>query len=518
MSFKTKIYLDSVTLNEREVFSGSISIKSQPASTAYNQLVDEVPAPEMKLDLMPNKSGVLIPTSVVFTMGGKTYIERGGVVYTDVDPQTNAGVAVGNLDYSTGIVTLKKYPAGAIGAVQLIAGLSHTTGFTVSTAVFRTSGSPLRPASLQISAVRADTGQTITATSNLNGFIDGGIIKGHVDYLTGIVRLRFTTDQDDLTGASEIEVIPTLIRYNAVVQTILPLDAELIGLDPVRLPSDGRVPIYREGDVVVLHNTMEQEVNSPVAGELINSGRPFISFVEVLGSEGRVLPDSQYTVDLEQGTVRWANPLILQDENAEPLALPLTVRNRVEHMALVTEVQITGDISISAPVPWNLAAEGTALSSALAWGDLQARLFTWFTQQTWNQSAPNWTDKPIGGATTAQYNSLAYPQIVSNMGSIEGKWALVFTSTTSFNIVEQQLGVIGTGTTSTDTSPLNPMTGTPYFTIKREGWGSGWAASNGVRFNTSACLGPVWIVRTVLGGKGTVEDDNFNLQIRGDAD
>ncbi|HCA6786109.1 TPA: hypothetical protein MXV52_006785, partial [Pseudomonas aeruginosa] len=57
-----------------------------------------------------------------------------------------------------------------------------------------------------------------------------------------------------------------------------------------------------------------------------------------------------------------------------------------------------------------------------------------------------------------------------------------------------------------------------YFTIRKEGWGSGWAAGNAVRFNTDSCLGPMWIVRTVLSGKGTVEDDEFHLQIRGDAD
>ena len=61
--------------------------------------------------------------------------------------------------------------------------------------------------------------------------------------MTGIVRLRFTSNLEDTTGASDIPVIPLLLRYNAVVFTSLPLDATLLGLDPVRLPADGRVPV-----------------------------------------------------------------------------------------------------------------------------------------------------------------------------------------------------------------------------------------------------------------------------------
>ena len=57
-----------------------------------------------------------------------------------------------------------------------------------------------------------------------------------------------------------------------------------------------------------------------------------------------------------------------------------------------------------------------------------------------------------------------------------------------------------------------------FWEIGGKGWGTGWAAGNAVRFNTDACLGPMWVVRTVLSGQGTVEDDQFKLQIRGDAD
>ncbi|HCA7032661.1 TPA: hypothetical protein MX422_007039, partial [Pseudomonas aeruginosa] len=376
----------------------------------------------------------------------------------------------------------------------------------------------LRSASLQVTAVRLDTAQIVTTTADANGKLNGAVIKGSVDIVTGIVRLRFTSNLEDTTGASDIPVIPLLLRYNAVVFTSLPLDATLLGLDPVRLPADGRVPVFREGDVMVVAHTAETTVPSPQAGGVLQLGRDQQAEIKVVDANAVELASAGYSVDLERGRVTWANPLLLQDAEGNPLTLPLVVRDRVEHMTLCTEVQVNGELGISSPLPWDLPAGETLASSALSWGDLQARLHHWFTQRTWDIGSPNWTDEPKGDGTTANYNSLAYPPLIANRGAIDAKWALVFNSSTSFSVVEEKLGVIANGTTTTDTAPINPETNTPYFTIRKEGWGSGWAAGNAVRFNTDSCLGPMWIVRTVLSGKGTVEDDEFHLQIRGDAD
>ncbi|MFP6390998.1 hypothetical protein, partial [Pseudomonas aeruginosa] len=106
----------------------------------------------------------------------------------------------------------------------------------------------------------------------------------------------------------------------------------------------------------------------------------------------------------------------------------------------------------------DLPAGETLASSALSWGDLQARLHHWFTQRTWDIGSPNWTDEPKGDGTTANYNSLAYPPLIANRGAIDAKWALVFNSSTSFSVVEEKLGVIANGTTTTDTAPINPET------------------------------------------------------------
>lgn len=439
-----KLVSTSTTLQEQ--FGGTLVIKSQPAGIGYVTETDVQPAPQLTFNLLPAVEEPIVPGSLLLSWAGKTYVDRDGVLYADISSSTNAGSAVGTVDYAGGTATLGSYPAAAASGITVNGCLTSNAGFGVVGSTFRTPGAPLRAASLQVTVVRADTAQVVTGSADNNGDFNGPLIWGNVDITTGVARLAFTTDPDDASGASDVPVIPALLRYNGVLYSALPLNADLIGLDPVRLPADGRVPIYREGEVLVIHHTAETSVPSPVAGGTLQLARDHQAAIEVVDAAGIALDPAQYTTDRELGTVTWANPLLLQDAEATPLSLPLTVKDRVEHMALCTEVQITGTLGISSPVPWDLPSAETKVSSAVAWGDLQARLYKWFTQKTWNSGAPNWTDVPIGDATTSNYNSLNYPQVVTNKGAIAGNWAIVFTSATQFNVVEEQLGVITTGT------------------------------------------------------------------------
>lgn len=502
----------------REGFGGTLSVAAQAAGVVSGAKTASQPSPTLTFDLLPGVGENIVPGSLIFSWNGAIYVDRSGILYRDIASNTNGGTAVGTVDYAARTASLTSYVGNVTSAVSILACLTTSVGFSVTAATFRTPGAPLRPASLQVTAVRADTAQVITAVSDLNGEFDHPVIHGRVDVATGIARLAFTTNPADTTGASDVPVIPLLLRYNAVVQSQLPLDAGLLGLDPVRLPADGRVPVFRAGDVLVIHHTDETSVASPAPGGTVVLERDHQAEILVVDGAGLELRASSYSVDLEAGAVTWANPLVLQDEEGNPLSTPLIIRDRVEHMTLCTEVQITGEVAFSSPLPWDLPEGETQVSSAVAWGDLSSRIHTWFTQQTWSQGAPNWTDTPVGNTTTAQYNSLSYPPIITNAGAIDGKWALVFTGGTTFNVVEEKLGVISTGSIGSDCAPINALTNEPYFTIRKEGWGSGWAAANAVRFNTDSALGPMWVIRTVISGQGTVDDDQFKLQIRGDAD
>ena len=183
-------------------------------------------------------------------------------------------------------------------------------------------------------------------------------------------------------------------------------------------------------------------------------------------------------------------------------------------MAQVSDVQISGRLTFTRQITHDYPV-GSYISSALVAGDLRAYVSRLFDQATWNGT---FADALSGSAATATYNDVLAPIAVSNAGAITERWAIQFTNTTAFNVIGEHVGVIATGTTSTETAPINPATGKPYFTIAAIGWGSGWAAGNVLRFNTIGALFPVWVVRTIQQGPETVTNDSFTLLIRGDVD
>ncbi|MFS9669772.1 hypothetical protein, partial [Klebsiella pneumoniae] len=74
---------------------------------------------------------------------------------------------------------------------------------------------------------------------------------------------------------------------NSVSYFYLPLDADVIGLDPVRLPPDGRVPIYRVGSYIVIGHTGQVGPVTVANGQVINCGRVRLSRAYVIGADGQ---------------------------------------------------------------------------------------------------------------------------------------------------------------------------------------------------------------------------------------
>ena len=137
----------------------------------------------------------------------------------------------------------------------------------------------------------------------------------------------------------------------------------------------------------------------------------------MVDATGTPLDPSQVTINKEAGSLLFADPLVLQDAQAGALTLPLSVVDRIEQMSVVSDVQINGDLSIIAPLEWDFPA-GSTVSSAVVYGDLQARTKNIFTQRTWNSSSPNWTKERIGSDTTSQYNLINNPIQIENKGAI----------------------------------------------------------------------------------------------------
>lgn len=465
-----------------------------------------IPIPGLKIALIPGSPRPVIPGSVLFTFGGKTYRDRAGAIITDWSPVTDAGTNAGSIDYSTGIVELSTWPASQnLGtAANILSCLTWRGERTSYYSKFRTAGAPLRQASLILSAV-TESGVEVSVQAATDGTLtDDAIASGKVDTETGIVTIEWAEP-----------IFPTSLKYSAVAYKYLPLDPGLLGLDPTRLPSDGRVPIFLPGDVGVFSHTIETEVASPTAGGTLTFTRDHQAEVWVKGANGLALDPNSYTLDRETGVLTWSDPLVLQDSEGVSITTPLTVYDRVEDMVLITDVQVSGLVGFNAQLSQAYPAGEANLSSAILHGDLRARVYNIFHQASWTSE---WSDDPIGNDTTAKYNDVAYPLEITNQGSIKERWLIRFTTSTSFQVVGETVGVIGNGNTSTDVAILNPATGAPYFTIRQEGWGTGWNAGNSLRFNTDGAQAPFWIARTILSGPATATEDSFATQNRGDAD
>jgi hypothetical protein len=474
-------------------------------------------------DLTSTLTERIVPGSLMFFTGTRSYIDRNGTLYYDVSNITGSGFTGGSIDYETGKVYLNNWPGGVttFGVTSL---LTTYGDFTASGLFFRTGGAPLRTGSYYIQVV-TDGGVLLTANSNDNGVIAGTKITGTVDQVTGVVRLSFGQkvtaagnesepwfDADNIDGDGKIfkpeAVVPSSLRYNAVVIASLPLNADLLGLDPVRLPSDGRVPIYRPADVVVIHNTDAFTLPNPVTtGSTYSVGRTGLSELWLEDQNGVKVGANQYIYSLNNGTVTMGAELSLAG-----LAQPLIAKHRVEDLGLVTDVQINGQLTLAAPLSRAYPAGETWVSSAIPFGDIAGRVTNVFDLLAFT----SWSDTAGTGAA-AQFNDIDYPIEVLNNGAVNERWRINFTSTTAFQVIGENLGVIATGTTSADCSPVNALTGNPYFVIRANGWGGGWAAGNQLRFNTVAAAVPIWIARTVLPG-ATLDGDAFSIQVRGDVD
>lgn len=449
----------------------------------------------IRLNLTSTSTSTIVAGSLMFSMAGKTFIDRNGTLYADIEPATGSGMAAGTIDYASGIATPTFWARGAAPAVAVKSCLVTFGDFTATAISFRTAGSPIRPASLYVQVTALD-GELLVGAADQSGNITGGM-TGVVEQTMGVVNVAFAKS-----------VLPGTLRYSAVVLSNLPLDADILGLDPVRLPTDGRVPIFRPADVAVVHHTDIYNAGTPAAGSTISVGRTDLSALWLEDSNKKKLAAGMYAVDLAAGTATMAADLSLTG-----YAPPIAAKHRIEEMGLLSDVQINGQLTLTAPLLRAFPA-GSQLSSALLYGDLQARVTNVFDQQTWTGV---WQSTRIGDGATAQYNDVDYPIEVLNNGAITERWRLHFTTTTSYQVIGENLGVIGTGTTGADLQIVNPLTGLPYFTLRFAGFGLGWPVGGNLRFDTIAAAPPTWLARCVLPG-AALTGDSFDAQLRGDVD
>ncbi|MDM1771026.1 hypothetical protein [Acinetobacter indicus] len=491
-------------------------------------------ADQLWLDLSSGYDEQILTGSARFKLGSDTFLDRDGTLFRNVDPSNNSGISSGLIQYGTGNVEINSWTPGADNLVSLES-LTTTTDLPPLNQInFRTPVIPIRPQSLTVVVASLDFGQ-LTLTADENGVIETSQAHGTINYDTGFVSIFFYT-KTEITAENQAEIeaqawydpllkyeelgkqyvnVPvwvdaSSVRYNAVAYTYIPLDADILGLSATRLPIDGRVPIFRIGDIGIVSSSKSLELPDHIAGKTYDLAHQRISWAEIEDANGTKLPFSMYVVDYDYGKVTLSGDFALNT-----LVAPLTVKYRYQDMGLIRDVQINGQITFTKPLTHNYDAIDTIVGSALVIGDMQSRYTRKFVQQTWNNA---WADEANGGGISANYNDALYPIVVTNKGAIQERWALIFTDATNFRCVGEYSGQIGTGSVNIDFAPINPVTGLPYFTVKKEGWGAGWANGNVLRFNTVAANFPVWVIRTVKQSEPTVMSDQFQIMLRGDID
>jgi len=514
---------DAVTVSVK--YRDSASLTSDTATKALDKL---------RLDLTQGFDEQILSGSVRFKAGSDTFIDRNGVLYRNVDPATGSGTQSGSVQYGTGLVEIDSWTPNVDNVISLQSLTATTDMPAINHVSFRTPTIPIRPASLTV-VVAAMAGGQLTLTTNAAGIIETSNAHGFINHETGFVDIYFYT-KTKITGANrpaiEAEdwydialeyteasltyinvpfwIDPTSVRYNAIAYTYIPLDAGILGLSATRLPPDGRVPIFRVGDIGVIASSKKQELPSHVAGQMYQLDDARISWCELEDSNGVKVPYDMYTVDYDYGRVTLSGDFAMNT-----LVAPISAAYRYQDMGLINDVQINGQITLTKPVTHNYDADNSIVGSALVVGDMFSRYAAKFVQGVWNSV---WADTATGGSVTPNYNDALYPITVTNKGAIQERWALVFTDATNFRIIGEVSGQIGTGSVNADCSPMNPITNAPYFSVKKEGWGAGWVSGNVLRFNSIAAMYPIWCIRTVKQSEPTVLSDNFQIMYRGDID
>ena len=494
------------TLNTSIAFGGDTSVVYRNDTvTPLTQSAQDTPdMEELTFRLTPNQTDDIVTNSIRVVLGGRTYDDNNGTLISGGN-----NLPSGSVDYTTGDCTLTFWDDGAVLNPNVTSLLTRYGQWPATEASFRSAISPLAPESVSLVATTMD-GEQITGTSDPDGVIVGDVMQGAVNYEFGTATVEFGAygpDPEHEGGGTPAtvwiprEVDPGSIRYNAVSFRYIPLDADILGIDAVRLPSDGRVPIYRAGNVIMIMHAQTTDPVTPTQDTPVSLGRTRIAWVRVMDDNGDTVTED-YTLDRDNGTVTFTTV---------PTHTPVTIRHTVADLRLCTDAQINGQITISQPLTHLFPANESLVASCLLFGDRRARVENVFDQQTWSNV---WSDSLSGNTAPGTLNLIDFPITVTNEGTDTDRWAFIVVnaSTNQWRLVSEKRGQVWTGTYAPggdDVAPINPRTrvwdeqsqtwvgGTPYMTIPGLANGGGWATGNVVRINTVGAISDFWIARSI---------------------
>ena len=513
-----------VGLNDNETALVNVSYYDAQSD---DTVTEQLSSGDIEIDLLPHHAENIAPASINITWAGHTYFDKLGSIYTDLDPKTGSALLAGTVDYQAGKILLSNWQ-WQNGNAPVINSLVTSIGNNpVDAVTFRVPSSPLRAGSLEIQAVAVD-GTKISARANYAGELKADGIQGLVDTEFGVVDVKFgqlvnaagNEDEDwynpDAVQNGKIwqplHVLAETITYNAVAYSYLPIDSNVVKIDTVRLPQDGRIPIFRRGDTILIGNRQTDDIGSAhTGGQTVQLSRNDVDRICVSDANGTPVNAELWDYDLDAGSITWTTPLDLSSYQ-----MPLSVMHAQEERNRILEADIDGTLSLIFPTKRDYPIDSTYVSSVLIGGDLQVRVSVPFTQRNWDRV---WRDEPVGDTLLNKLNLKDYPMVLTDDGAITERWMIKFTGSNQFELYGETLGFVMRGDTLTDLAPINPASQKPYFTIPRQAFGNDapWAINDIVRFNTWGTLLPVWVLCAVQPSSRTPEgEDGYTMCLYGD--
>lgn len=429
------------------------------------QKTETFTTPNLVIDIKTDNDIAL--NSLVLAIGDKIYQENGDFIYVG-DKQVGSRLAKR--------VTLTEFDMAKPDIKALIAKIANVDD-RVKNLSFTTPR--LRPASLKL------TVDGTNAVSDVSGNItlETGTKIGTVNADKGIVTLALPTPARE-------------IIWQAVSVVYMPIDTSIIKIDTVRLPPDGRVPIFRVGDDILISNRKIDNLGSAfTGGQTINLSRADVDRICLNDADNKPVIADLWDYDLDTGSITFKPSIDLS-----AYKMPLSAVHTQEERNVITKVDIDGTLSLKFPNKRSYAIEDTFVSSMLLHDNLQVRVSVPFTQKAWKNI---WSDKPDGEQLLNKLRLTDYPMILTDDGAITDRWLIKFISGSQFELYSEALGFVGKFDTLTNLAPINPATQKPYFTIDKRAFGGAdaqqtpWAAQDVIRFNTWGTLVPVWVLCAV---------------------
>ncbi|MGL4673614.1 MAG: hypothetical protein ACRCXK_02010 [Wohlfahrtiimonas sp.] len=483
---------------------------------------EEIKVDNYILKLTPTIQEYIVPNSVRFTFTGRKYYDVDGSIYADMDPITGSGSFAGLINYQNGEVTLLNWNNGASNRVTVSSLLTMLNYLPISGMEWIIPAAPIRPGSLMIRATRID-GVRLEAIVGENGEVKAASMEARTDNRTGITSVNFGA-WVNVEGNEEEEwfdpqnivngkiwqpylVMIDTIKYNVVATSFSPIAPEILGISLVRIPTDGRVPVLRLGDLVVLHETIDQVFPLDVPNDhVVSFSVQLVTDLYVKDQDGKTVDCKKFEFNKINGEIK------IIDNDFSGYKQPLIGYALIEEENVVTDVQINGHVALRKPIRHKFT-KNALLSGVVFLGDMQARYNTLFEQSVWKTD--EWSDIP-SGRPNWRYNDTDYPIKVTNADTAQERWALLFDNPTTFKIYGENLGYVGVGSIGSDCKPINPNTSAPYFELLAAGWGKGgMSPGNVLRFNTIAANKPIWMTRSVIPSDDTGAGDSFEFRFRG---